>query len=176
MGIDPSLSETGIIGLRNGRIELSHLIKTKPSGDNPTLELDRLVSIIEEIKYYAGKYKPDAIVIEGIAFMARNTRALIQLCGLNYLLRYTLFPLYKTYIVTPTSLKKFITNKGNCQKDLVLLEIYKRYKVSFDNNNLADAFSLAKIGESLIKKDKNKLTIRQSEVISILEKQYEIIN
>ena len=172
IGIDPSLSETGVIGLRNGKIELSHLIKTKPSGDNPTRELDRLTGIVDEIVFKVNEYRPDAIVIEGIAFMARNTSALIQLCGLSYLMRAALFPNFKVYIVPPSCLKKFITDKGNAQKDLILLEIFKRYKVSFDNNNLADAYGLARLGENLIKKDV-KLTKRQLEVVDLLSKQYE---
>jgi len=173
LGIDPSLTESGIIGLRNGSIELSHLIKTKRTGDTPMLELDRLETIVNEIIFIADKYKPDAIVIEGMAFMARNTTALLQLSGLNYMMRHYLFPKYKTFIVPPTTLKKFITGKGNSPKEMMLLEVYKRYKKSFDNNNTCDAFCLAKLGEALINKDDPKLTKAQTEVVSLINKQYE---
>ena len=172
LGIDPSLTETGVIGLRNGKIDLSHLIKTKKAGDTPTLELDRLQTITDEIKSIVEEFKPNAIAIEGLAFMARNTTALVQLAGLNYFLRQLLFPNYKVYIVAPTCLKKFVTGKGNCQKDLMFLEIYKKYKVSFDNNNLCDAYSLARVGEALIDKEA-KLTKQQKEVVKLLSKQYE---
>jgi len=172
MGIDPSLTETGVIFLRNGKVEASHLIKTKKNGDTPTTELTRLQEIVLEIVFLLDKYKPKVVVIEGIAFMARNTTSLAQLCGLNYMIRDICFRNYVTYIVTPTGLKKFITGKGNCKKELILLEIYKRYKISFNNNNSADGFSLAKIGEAILNPE-IKLTVPQKEVIEVIKKQYE---
>jgi crossover junction endodeoxyribonuclease RuvC len=108
--------------------------------------------------------------MESIALMARNTTALAQLCGLNYMLRDVCYRNYTTYMVAPTGLKKFITGKGNCAKELILLEVYKRYKMSFDNNNLADSFGLAKIGEALITPGL-ELTKPQQEVIAVLRKQ-----
>jgi crossover junction endodeoxyribonuclease RuvC len=171
IGIDPSLTETGLIGLRGDTIEFSHLVKTKKNGDSPRQELDRLKDIVDEIAFILDKYQPAVVVMESIAMMARNTTALAQLCGLNYMLRDICYKNYLTYMVAPTGLKKFITSKGNCQKELILLEIYKRYNVSFDNNNLADGFALAKIGEALINPEA-KLTQQQKEVISVIKKQY----
>ena len=48
-------------------------------------------------------------------------------------------------IISPTTLKKFVTGKGNSGKDIMLLEVYKRWNVSFSNNNLADAYGLARM-------------------------------
>jgi crossover junction endodeoxyribonuclease RuvC len=171
IGIDPSLSETGVVGIRGNKIEFSHLIKTKKTGDTPLKELDRLRDIVLEVVYLLDKYKPKVVVMESIAMMARNTTALAQLCGLNYMLRDVCYRNYTTYMASPTGLKKFITGKGNSAKELMLLETYKRYKASFENNNLCDAFGLAKIGEALITPDL-KLTQPQQEVIVVIKKQY----
>jgi len=95
----------------------------------------------------------------------------VQLAALNYLTRELIYDINKEFIiVAPTSLKKFITGKGNSGKDIMILETYKRYGVSFDDNNICDAFSLAKVGEALYNK-KIKLTKPQAEVINLLKEQ-----
>jgi crossover junction endodeoxyribonuclease RuvC len=58
---------------------------------------------------------------------------------------------YHYLMVAPTALKKFITGKGNAKKELMLMKIFKRYGLEFENNNLADAYALARYGENLIK-------------------------
>lgn len=182
IGIDPSLAETGIVVL-NSKGEMVHqrLCKTKSSKELnkfPINEYSRMQKIIAQIDDVLSQFSPFIVALEGISLSSRNTNVLAQLCGLNYLIRnycYGIIMSEKTqnfYIVPPTSLKKFVTGKGNCQKDLILLEIYKRYKISFDNNNLADAYGLSKIGEALINKDV-VLTKPQGEVIDMLKKQYE---
>lgn len=172
IGIDPSLTETGVVGVKNGKIQFSHLIKSKKIGDTPREEMKRLKGIVNAVISIIEKYNPKIVVMESIAFMAHNTSALAQLCGINYMIRDLIYKDHSLYMVTPTGLKKFITGKGNCQKDLMLLESYKRYKISFNNNNSCDAFGLAKIGEALINKDL-KLTKQQQEVIEGLKKQYD---
>ena len=48
-------------------------------------------------------------------------------------------------VITPGTLKKFVTGKGQCKKDLILLKVYKKWGEEFDDNNLADAYSLARM-------------------------------
>lgn len=171
IGIDPSLCESGVVGTRNGKIVFSHLVKSKKSGETPILETERLRTIVDEIIFLLDKHKPAVVIMESIAFMARNTTALAQLCGINYMLRDAIYKKYTLYMVTPTGLKKFVTGKGNCHKEMMLLETYKKFNVSFNNNNSCDAYCLAKIGDALINKDL-KLTKPQSEVVESLKKQY----
>jgi len=170
LGCDTSLSGTGIVLLENGEIKTQRLIKSKPSGDKPVNELIRIRKIVEEIELIISDNIPDIAVIEGMAYMARNTSALVQLAALNYMTRSLLFD-YKIpfTIVVPTTLKKFVTGKGNSKKDVMLIETYKRYGVTLLNDNENDAFGLAKIGEELL--SNNKLPIFQQEVIELLKKQ-----
>ena len=51
----------------------------------------------------------------------------------------------KYKIVTPGELKKFITGKGQAKKDLILLNVFKRWGVEFDNSDLADAYGLSRM-------------------------------
>lgn len=167
LGIDLSLTATGAIRLEEGKIIGRQIIKSKPQGKNPVDELNRLISIRDAII----TTNVDVAVIEGLAFMARNSTALTQLSGLSYMVREMLMLSgIKFYIVQPTTLKKFITGKGNGAKDLMLLETYKRYGVSFSDDNECDAYGLARIGEALIN-EKVKLTKFQEEVIGLIKKQ-----
>jgi len=66
--------------------------------------------------------------IEGMAFMAKNTTSLVQLAALNYMVReWIVYDENKFIIVAPSSLKKFITGKGNAHKDLMMMTVYKKY-------------------------------------------------
>ena len=172
MGLDLSLTGTGIVVLKDGKIIKQKLIKSKPSGDLPINEVRRIRKIIEDIEIELGDEKPTIAVIEGLAFMVKNATALVQLSALNYMTR-ALLDDYKIsfIIVAPTTLKKFITGSGGSKKDVMLIEVYKRYGVSILDDNENDAFSLAKIGEELFNDKKNKLPIFQQEVLALLKKQ-----
>lgn len=166
MGIDPSLTGTGIIVLEQGKIVENKLIKTKPTGDSNVLGLERLLSIRDQINLDG----IDMVLMEGLAFMARNTSALVQLSALNYFLREKINSKgIKWYIIAPTTLKKAITSKGNAKKDEMLLEVYKKYGESFSDDNLCDAFGLAKVGEMIA--GIVELTKSQKEVVELLKKQ-----
>lgn len=52
-------------------------------------------------------------------------------------------------IVPPTSLKKFVTGAGNAAKDNMLLSVYKKWGKEYKDNNLADAYGLARMAEAL---------------------------
>jgi len=52
-------------------------------------------------------------------------------------------------IVAPTSLKKFVTGKGNSAKNEMLLAVYKKWGAEFHNDNEADAYGLARMAEYL---------------------------
>ncbi len=55
------------------------------------------------------------------------------------------FPL----MVPPMTLKKFTAGKGNAKKQEMLLQIYKRWNVEFNNDNAADAYALARLGAGI---------------------------
>ena len=89
--------------------------------------------------------------MEGIAFAKKSTFA-HQLGALHFYIRILFYRNNDNYtIVPPTELKKFVTGKGNCKKDLMLMKTYKRWGVEFDDDNLCDAFCLAQYATSKIK-------------------------
>lgn len=179
IGIDPSLTNTGLVVVDcAGDLVTSQSLKSKKSGDRPLDEIRRLKDLVERIYSTALaslEHGPClAVGLEGMAFMAKNTRSIVQLSSLNFMLRKKFMLDWKkdTYIVSPTSLKKFVSGKGNCPKDQMFLETYKRWGVEFPDNDQCDAYGLARIALAMTEGDKRAYTKPQQEVIKLLSKQY----
>jgi len=177
VGLDLSLAKTGICIIQEGGILLySGLIKSKPSGDSYLAETKRIVKIAEEIVQKIDEYCPNEapglVVIEAQAFMARNTSAITQIAGLSHLVRTLLAEFqWKCILVAPSSLKKYITGKGNADKNIVMMEIFKQYGHTFMEDNTADSFGLSAVGWAVLGNPLKKLTVPQQEVVDLLKKQ-----
>ena len=173
-GLDPSLTGTGVVIL-NADSKIGHtseLIRTKKA-EGTYGELFRLREIRDKACDMIDAAGCSLVVMEGLAFMARNTTALVQLSALNYLIRDRLQNLCIPFvIVAPSTLKKFVTGKGNAKKDSMYLETYKRFGVSFTDDNLCDAYGLAKVGEAILLDDPSGLPQFQLEAVKLLKPQY----
>jgi Holliday junction resolvasome RuvABC endonuclease subunit len=177
IGLDLSLVGTGVVILENGKIVAQELIKSKPVGDKPIDELERIRKIVRQINDSVSRNGPYAdevgliAVIEGLAFMAKGT-SLVQLSALNYMTRAMLAEHYIPFvIVAPTSLKKFVTGNGASKKDVMLIETYKRWGVTILDDNVNDAYGLAQIGLALLGGNSKATNKLQGEVLSLLKKQ-----
>ena len=54
------------------------------------------------------------------------------------------------YIVAPAMLKKYITGKGTgVQKNQILLNVYKKWGIEFNDDNAADSYGLARIAAGM---------------------------
>lgn len=167
LGIDPSLTATGFCLLKNNRLFLQQVYRPKNTGT------DRLFEIEKKIEEVIASTAPDIVVIEGYAYA--RTKQAHQMGELGWAARRTMENLknmyhYEWFEVSPNSLKKFATGKGNSKKDTIMLYIYKRWKVEIVDNNIADAYILAKIGQAYLGKEKEKLTNFQKEVLEGLLK------
>lgn len=106
---------------------------------------ERVSSIAAAIMEVHGEYKPDLVVIEQL-FIGHTSSAII-LAEINTVVRYFLWQEGIEYIDVPaTSLKKWLTGKGNAQKDVMMLEVYKQFGYSAKTNNVADAVALGMYG------------------------------
>ena len=91
-----------------------------------------------------------AVIIEGFAFWMKG-RAVYELAGLQYLIRHLLFKKAIPFkLVTPNQAKKFLTGKHDCDKNLILKEVLKRYQLDLDDDNVADAVNMNKIGQAML--------------------------
>ncbi|CEP67860.1 Crossover junction endodeoxyribonuclease RuvC [Moorella glycerini] len=162
MGIDPSLTSTGLVALENGNLILHETLEVKEKGIARLLTLQNIL----ERRLFA--YKPDLVVVEGYAF-ARSNQA-HQMGELGGMIRMLLTQKRVPWIeVAPTQVKKFATGKGNSPKDIILRDVYKRWGVEFDSSDEADAFVLAKIGQAVLG-DIKGLTQEQVKIVKAIKK------
>lgn len=143
VGLDLSLTGTGLIFLNeSGDIINQKLIKTTPKD---TIEV-RILQILKNIRLALKQKDIIQINMEGLSFGSRG-QAMLELAGLHYHIKIYFFRKnYKYQTIPPTTLKKHISGKGNSKKELMLMKIYKKYGIEFSDNNLADAFALARYG------------------------------
>lgn len=162
LGIDLSLTGTGLAVLTTDGLFPANSCAGKPAkaGDLghcfyytwllnrlPEDQAQRWQAILFPIMNLARQV--DQIVIENYAFNA--TFRLAPIAELGGIVRFHLARQgFKPLMIAPKTLKKFVTGNGNAKKDLVIAGVKYRYHVDLDNDNLADAFGLAKIGEAMI--------------------------
>lgn len=150
MAIDPSLNETGIC-IFNSQNEL--IYKGIISNTDKLKDMQRLFYIKNELKKLIKKYKINLVGIEDYSYGSKG-RAIINLGELGGVIRLYLFEQKIPYIlIQPTKIKKFITGKGNAKKELMLLKVYKKFNMEFENNNICDAYAL---GRYIIKTKSDK--------------------
>ena len=95
------------------------------------------------------------ITIESNSFNSRGSSvSLIELCGLNFLIRNAFFNKENTELIigTPAEIKKFATSKGNADKELMSL-IFNLYfpdlvKSCLKTDDIADAFFMSNFSKS----------------------------
>ena len=91
-----------------------------------------------------------ATAMEGYAFGSQMANTLGELGGVVKLAIYNTYRLRGDarypLIVPPTSLKKYVTGKGQgVSKSEIMLQVYKKWGAEFSDDNAADSFAIAKI-------------------------------
>lgn len=152
MGLDPSLTSTGVAIIRPPLQEgdesvFTTVIKTK-AGEDITKRIDYIAGEIIELVLL---HRPTLICIEGLAFGARG-RSMFDLAGLHHVIRRDLMR-HRVEVVAPQALKKFVTGKGNAKKDQMKLSVYKHWSVEFLTTDETDAYALAQWGQALLREE-----------------------
>ena len=147
LGIDPSFAGCALVVLdRQGKIVEQKEISTQKV-NNDSHDIERRIMLIgtrveEFIKPYLNKIY--VCYIEEISF-GSSGEASAQLAALNYFIRINMYYLkVNFYTISPGQLKKYITGNGQAKKNLMLKEVFKRWNVDFNSDNIADAYSLAR--------------------------------
>jgi crossover junction endodeoxyribonuclease RuvC len=156
IGLDISLTGTGVaVYSSSTRSIYTVCIRTKPQKDWYGRIKTILSAVLKEVQGSGEEYEPILVCVEGFAFGARGK--VFEIAELSGVIKYHLTQVYDCNLVQipPTSVKKYITGKGNANKDVMLKEVYKVYNFDSDNDNEVDAFALLvmgldMIGESLI--------------------------
>lgn len=139
VGIDPSLTATGIAVIEDGEWLGFDVLTNKLRGhERMDYILGKLMEILWNLK------EDDVVVIEGQSYGSHGQRS-HELGGLWWLIRHEMWELnVKVVVVPPTSRAKYAAGKGNAGKQEVLDAVTRRYpSVEIVDHNQADAMILA---------------------------------
>lgn len=117
-----------------------------------------IYNIVKSIESVLLGHRVEAVCIEGISFGSVGSAALIDLSGLNYMVRLMALEndIKHIYIVSPTQNKKFATGNGSAEKDVMISAWLKLQKHMNEvtsyikSDDIADAYFLARYGASLL--------------------------
>lgn len=148
IGIDQSLTATGLVSLRDdsNRPVTAWRLSTKLVG------VERLLYLRDAVSgcIYTADEKPPLVTMEGYGFSARNSHS-HSLGELGGLLKAALYEMgVVVAIVPPSTLKKYATDSGAAPKDVMLKSVFKRWSYDTNDNNIADAYALAKMARTLL--------------------------
>lgn len=140
LGLDVSYSATGYYYSDTGY----GVIKSSPK----MVRMERIKYIVKQIQGLLATVSPDFVVLENYSFNSKNDREMAGELGGH--VRMAIYDRkIPIYMVPPTSLKKFISGKGNASKQQVMRAIREKHNKDFSNDNIADAFALWKMGNEL---------------------------
>jgi len=160
LGVDPSLSNTGLALLRyyDNKLDLlgaTHL-KTLPSSKKVKGETvknsiqKRLYNFNINLKEIFNNYLPDIVVIEE-PVVFRNSKGVINV---SYLIGSIITMVTdkvgfdNVILVNPSTVKKVITGKGNADKDLIKQSVLNTYNFDLSglDNDEIDGIAIAITG------------------------------
>lgn len=138
IGLDLSITATGVAWVDGSWSTISPNAKL---GDG---RLRVIVDHVERVAFDAPDARPDLAVIEDLPTHARAAGITGMVHGA---VRLHLIRADIPYaLVTPATLKKFATGKGNADKTAMAMAAYKRAGVEFDDDNQCDAWWLRQAG------------------------------
>ena len=153
VGLDPSYNEFGLIILDKD----ANILKQELLTSSSKLEADlRIIQLEEGFKFIPNIVGLQPVYIEGPAFSSQG-QFVLQMGALHYYLRiFFIKNKVEFKVIAPGTLKKFVTGTGKGKKELILLKTYKKWGEEFSNNNLADAYGLARMALEDYMKEKNE--------------------
>lgn len=151
-GIDQSLNSTGIaiIDAETGLLLHSETIALNKNKKTPRLfGAPRLIYIRNRVMELLKQHQVDFVVLEGYSFGSRGA-SIFDLGEVGGALRVLVHDLGLPFeIVPPKTLKKYIAENGNADKETMLKSIEEKYKLSFASSDEADAFGLALMAKEI---------------------------
>lgn len=156
IGLDLSLTSTGVVGLRlalprNPQIwRLQSAYKGVKRLSDLCDQLDTAISgFTQDIDRWLWEDEVLA-VIEGYSMGSRVGQA-FSIGEWGGVARLLLHDKRLPFIeVPPSTLKKWITGKGNAPKDQMRLSVYKKWDFEADSNDVIDAYALAQFGRAYL--------------------------
>lgn len=146
-GVDLALNATGLVIAHAALVgeeqifdvRLAELVRP---GERRGME--RIAWVMSRVRGLVLEHGVQDLAIEGYAFSKLTTHAHEQ-GELGGVVRLSLWQRgISWWEVTPATLKKIVTGKGNAPKGAMLVEVLDRWKWKTSDDNLADAYALAR--------------------------------
>jgi hypothetical protein len=121
---------------------------------SPYFGIERLADIRQWLIDHFEYLEEQGAIIQDIAMEGTvlASHAALVLGELSATVRLTIFDFFEEgddrrfpLKVPPMTLKKYASGKGNSKKQEMLLQIYKRWGMEFNDDNSADAYGLARL-------------------------------
>ncbi len=149
VGIDPSLGAAAVVS-GNSNLPASELtakvLSAPPCSLSLLPRLKRYNKHAEEIIKAFSYVKPDLIIIEGYSF-GSSGRGTLSLAEFGGILRKELIDAgHRVIEISPTSLKKYITGKGNSSKLEVVSALIRCTDAAYKTDDEYDALACWMIG------------------------------
>lgn len=166
IGIDPSLSGTGVIVLDDsGKIVSREVIGVESLGSKAADRMKRFSRLLAPILKTIDRFSPQTACIEGYS-LGSNMPGVSDRVEYGGLLRWSLVAAgIQLHEVAPLTLKKWATGQGTGDKTAVIASITKDYGHVFRSDNEYDAFALAMIAFQ-IASNGNFRTVTQRESVN----------
>lgn len=143
VGVDPSYNGCAVVVLdENGNIVEQKLF----SSQGESVE-EKLWYINKELSFIPKIVGLKRLYMEGPSYSS-NGAFQLQMGALHFMIRMMFYRKRVKYeIIAPGTLKKYVCGpgNGNAKKELMLLNVYKKWNIEFKDNNLADAYGLARM-------------------------------
>lgn len=165
IGIDQSLTGFAltVMSVKEPTQHLTWVYKS------PYFGIERLVDIREWLNDHLNyideelELEIEDVAMEGTVLQSQAALVLGELSACVRLAIYDYFEDYRKYPlkVPPMTLKKYAAGKGNAKKQEMLLQIYKRWGLEFNDDNAADAYALARLASKAHINEVEKAVVEQ---------------
>ena len=152
LGIDQSLTGFALTAVNLGRPECyeTWVYKSPYSGVRRLVDIRYWLKGKLEFLMQNSNFMVD-IAMEGTVLASHSALVLGELAALVKLTLWDFFEASPSVacqtplLIPPMTLKKYATGKGNAKKQEMLMQIYKRWGIEFNDDNAADSYALARL-------------------------------
>jgi len=177
LGADLSLNSSGLVILDKSANIVKQYLLTPPDGSRG---VERLFFLEQSLIEFLDQNHILYCCIESPALGTEQGR-LFDLGEWAGIFKLHLFKRNIEYLlIAPNQLKKYASGQGQSRKDTIMLDIYKNYNIEIRQNDLADAYILARICRDyqIYNTPNSSLELKkyQEEVLLSIRKKYQDIN